>query len=147
MWDAEVQSANREIRILLTNPLFMISLAAYCLNTFVAKNYLVDSHFLKFYFNDLLLVPCALPPILSLISIAGFRDSDKPPSCVEVLICLCIWSIAFEIVGPLISQKTTADPFDIAAYWLGGAVSWSLWNYHYKIRGHNAYLSPRRRER
>lgn len=135
-----MQSANKKIRALFANPLFMISLAAYCLNTLVAKYHSVDSHFLKFYFNDLLLVPCALPPILCLISIAGFRDSNKPPSFIEVLICLCIWSIAFEVVGPLVSQKSTADPFDVGAYWIGGAVSWSLWNYHYRIRGHNTYL-------
>ena len=128
-----MQSANKEIRILLTNPLFMISLAAYCLNEFVAKYHPADSHFLKFYFNDLLLVPCVLPPILCLISIAGFRDSGKPPAYVEVLICLCIWSIAFEVVGPLVSQKATADPFDVAAYWLGGTVFWSLWHYRHKI--------------
>ncbi len=133
MWDAEVLSANKEIRILLKNPLFMISLTAYCLNSFFLKYCSVDNHLLKFYFNDLLLVPCALPPILCLISIAGFRDSDKPPSCIEVLICLCTWSIAFEVVGPLVSLKSTADPFDVAAYWLGGAVSWSLWHYHHKL--------------
>jgi len=141
MWDAEVQSAIGKIRILLANPLFMISLAAYCLNSFVLKYSSVDNRFLQFYFNDLLLVPCVLPPILCLISIAGYRDSNKPPSHGEVLVCLCIWSIAFEVIGPLVSQKSTADPFDVAAYWLGGAVSWSLWRYHHEIRGHNTYLS------
>jgi hypothetical protein len=130
---AAEERCQSNILILVKEPVFVVSALAYWSNFILLRYFSVHNHFLKFYFDDVLLVPCALPVILFFVAAFGFRDLRRPPTLSEIITCLIIWSIAFEIVGPAIMAKGTADILDIVAYWFGAGVSWILWNYRNSI--------------
>ncbi len=109
------------------DPLFLASCALYTLNRWIVKPH-VSVAFLDGYFNDLLLIPCALPLILLLHRKLGLRKHDDPPTVVEVAWHLGIWAILFEFAGPRWMPHTVADPLDIVAYIAGAAVACLWWN-------------------
>jgi len=113
---------------LLKDRIFIGSLLLYLMNRLLTYVFGFSNTLLSSYFNDFLLVPCCVPLLLFLIERCGFRKVYVPPRLIEVVIPLVIWSIAFEIVGPLYFKKGVSDFFDILAYWIGGALSWYLWN-------------------
>jgi hypothetical protein len=78
------------------------------------------------YFNDLLLIPCALPLFLQLQRWSGLRQHDEPPRTSEIAFHLAVWSILFEVIGPYL-MRTVGDPWDIAAYAAGAIVSGLWW--------------------
>jgi hypothetical protein len=78
------------------------------------------------HFNDLLLIPCALPPLLWVQRRLGLRDHDRVPSAGELILYLSVWSILFEAIGPHIMRWTVGDPLDVLAY-VGGAVLAGAW--------------------
>ena len=84
--------------------------------------------FLRNHFNDLLLIPAALPPILWLQRRLCLRHSDTPPNWQEVLLHLVVWSVAAEVVGPHLFAHATGDICDVAAYSAGAAVATVLWS-------------------
>ena len=106
--------------------LFLIGCAAYLLNRFVLEPHM-DSSFLHSHFNDLWLIPCALPLVLWLHRALGWRG-DGMPTAAEVLGHLILWSMLFELVGPILISRATADPLDVACYWVGGVIAWTWWN-------------------
>lgn len=83
--------------------------------------------FLRGHFNDLLFIPAALPPLLWLQRRLGLRTTDVPPGWSEVGWHLLIWSIAAELVGPLLFPWTTADGWDLVAYAVGATVAAFFW--------------------
>jgi len=85
------------------------------------------SAFLHNYFDDLLLIPCALPPLLLMQRWLGLRQHDQPPTPAEIVIYLVVWSILFEIIGPRLIPWTVGDPWDIVAYVVGGALAGTWW--------------------
>lgn len=78
------------------------------------------------YFNDLWLIPCALPLLLWLQRRAGLRGHDGLPTRTEVLGTLVLWSVLFEVLGPR-WMPVTGDPWDVVAYGVGAMVSWIWW--------------------
>jgi hypothetical protein len=90
--------------------------------------------------NDLLLIPCALPLVLFIHKTFGLRKADSFPKIFEVILHLVIWSIYCEWIGPIIQNKGIADPLDVLAYWVGGLLSWALWNW----RSSNPQAHPSR---
>ena len=84
--------------------------------------------FCNYYLNDLLLVPVVVPIILFFSKILKIRDIYSPPKFLEIIVPLAMWSIAFELVGPFYFGKGISDPFDVLAYFLGGLISWLIWN-------------------
>ena len=86
-----------------------------------------DSAFLSGHFNDLLLIPCALPLFLQVQRQLGWRNHDAPPRAVEILFHLLVWSVLFEVIGPHLMQ-TIGDPLDVAAYATGGLLAGIWWN-------------------
>jgi len=106
--------------------LFLVGCAAYLLNRLVFQEAL-HSTFLHDYFDDLWLIPCALPLLLWLHRLLGWRG-DEPPTLLEVGSHLVVWSIFFEWWGPQIVRHVTRDPVDVACYWIGGLLAWLWWN-------------------
>lgn len=109
------------------DPLFLVGCAAYALNRWVMKPHIAN-RFLHGYFNDLWLIPCALPPILWLHRQLGLRQDDGLPRSSEIALHLIFWSVLFEYVGPKIMPHAVGDPLDVLAYGAGAFVSWAWWH-------------------
>jgi hypothetical protein len=107
------------------DPLFLVASAFYALNRFWWKHH-VHSAFLHGQFNDLLLIPCALPPLLFLQRRLGLRKHDGPPDFREIILHLAIWSVLFEIIGPHL-MRVTGDVRDVVAYAAGACMAGWIW--------------------
>lgn len=108
----------------LRDPLFLVGCTLYALNRWVVKPW-TSSPFLHGQFNDLLLIPCALPPVLWIQRKLGARLHDAPPRAGEIVAHLIVWSLLFELAGPHL-MRTTGDVLDVVAYAAGGLFS-ALW--------------------
>ncbi len=112
----------------LGNAPFCVSVACYAANRFlVLALWHRPEAFWRGHFNDLFLVPCALPPLLLAFRVLGLRSRDDAPGAGEVLFHLALWSLLFEVVGPR-AGKGTGDFWDVAAYAIGALAAWSWWN-------------------
>jgi hypothetical protein len=111
----------------LRDPLFLFSCALYALNRWIVKPQL---HFAFFHswFNDVLLIPCALPPLLLAHRWLGLRSHDALPSPSEIATHLIGWSVLFEVIGPHIMRGTTGDPWDVLAYATGAGAALLWWH-------------------
>ena len=116
------------------DPLFLVTCGLYALNRWVLKPR-VHSAFLHDHFNDLLLIPCALPPLLLMQRWLKLRLHDEVPTVGEIALNLGIWSILFEVIGPHIMPWTVGDPWDAAAYVVGGVFAGLWWHRRRLIRG------------
>ena len=112
----------------LADPLCVGCCTAYFINRWVFKAH-SHSAFLHGYFNDLLLIPCALPPLLWLHRRMGLRKHDNIPQVGEVLFHLAIWSILFELIGPHVMRRATGDLLDVVAYSVGALLAVACWNW------------------
>ena len=110
----------------LRDPLFLVGCAAYAINRWMVKPHL-DSGFFHSQFNDLWLIPCALPPILWLHQRLGLRPHDNVPQISEIMTHLVFWSVLFEWIGPKFVPHTIGDPLDVIAYATGAAVAGLWW--------------------
>jgi hypothetical protein len=98
----------------------------YVLNRVWWRGYF-GGEFLTGYFNDLLLIPAALPVVLWVQRWIGVRSSDGPPRWREIGFHLAVWSVAAEGVMPYLTARATGDWHDIAAYTAGAIVSGLWW--------------------
>jgi len=113
----------------ILDPVFIIAFLLYATNRLAIKPALGSENILFWsYFNDLLLIPCALPPLLWLHKKLGLRHFDRKPTIKEILLHLMVWSICFELIAPLLYDNATGDLLDILAYWIGGSIAWIIWN-------------------
>jgi hypothetical protein len=121
----------------LQDRLFQISMAAYALNRLFIRPYLAgffQSHvpwawpFLHSHFDDLLLMPAALPVVLWIQHQAGLRQHDRPPGWREMAAHLAVWSVMCKIVGPLCLHLGAADPWDVLFFTAGGIAACLWWN-------------------
>lgn len=108
------------------DPLGLLASTLYAGNRWGWKGH-THSTFLHGYFNDFLLIPCALPVVLLLQRWSGLRRHDDRPDASEICLHLVIWSVAAELIAPLFFP-VTADPQDLLAYAAGAALSWGWWN-------------------
>ena len=110
----------------LGDGLFLFCSLLYALNRWIIKPH-VHSRFMHDHFNDLWLMPCALPPLLLMQRWLRLRDHDDVPSPGEIALYFCVWSVLLEGIGPrIVPWHTTADPWDVVAYAFGGMVA-ALW--------------------
>jgi hypothetical protein len=99
--------------------------AAYAVNRWMLPD-AWRTAFLREHFNDALLIPAALPLILWVQRRLGLRSDDRPPGWREIATAFALWSVAAEIVAPLLFARATADWRDAVAY-AGGALIAGLW--------------------
>ncbi|MBT5705428.1 hypothetical protein N9B57_03745 [Verrucomicrobia bacterium] len=78
------------------------------------------------YFNDFLMIPCALPFILWVHCLLGWREKAAYPTLPELLGHLIVWSIVAEGIGPMLIAGAVSDFRDVLAY-AGGALVAGLW--------------------
>jgi hypothetical protein len=114
--------------------LFLLACLLYAVNRWGLKPR-VHSPFLHGYFNDLLLIPCALPPLLLIQRWLGLRRHDRAPTPGEIALNLLVWSVLFEIIGPHLTRKATGDPWDVVAYIVGGVLAGLWWHRRGLVRG------------
>jgi hypothetical protein len=101
-----------------------------CCALYAANRWVIKPHthivFFHSWFNDTLLIPCALPPLLWLHRRLGLRTHDQPPTPMEIAAHVVGWSILFEVIGPHI-MRTTGDPWDAVSYAVGGTIAGFWW--------------------
>ena len=117
--------AVRRFRYLL-DPLFLVCCALYALNRWEIRPH-THIVFFRSWFNDTLLIPCALPPVLFLHRLARLRSDDRFPTGPEIFAHWLGWSILFEFICPRFMPHTTGDPWDVVAYGAGALVAWGWW--------------------
>jgi hypothetical protein len=108
------------------DPLCLACCALYALNRWGLKPH-THLAFFRFWFNDLLLIPCALPPLLQVHRWLKWRRHDRPPTVAEVAGHLVLWSVLFEVAGPYLMRGATGDWRDVIAYTIGAAASLVCW--------------------
>jgi hypothetical protein len=108
--------------------LCVLACAAYALNRWVVAPHSA-SPFLHNYFNDLLLIPAALPFLLWVQHKLALRPESGPPTFAEVFSHLIIWTIICEVIGPRIFPHAIGDRFDALAYAIGALLAWGWWSY------------------
>lgn len=111
----------------LRDSLFLIGCTAYAINRWLIKPHLNHGIFHS-QFNDLWLIPCALPPVLWLHRRLELRTHDAPPQPSEIAGHLVFWSLLFEWIGPKIVAPTTGDPADVLAYAIGATLAGLWWH-------------------
>ena len=109
------------------DPLFQLAVAAYAVNRWLVKP-ITTSPFLLGQFDDLWLIPAALPVVLWLQRRLGWRCHDLPPSWSENFGHLAVWSLVCELVGPTCLHHGTGDPWDLVAYGCGALAAGLWWN-------------------
>ena len=108
------------------DPLCVVACALYALNRWWLRQHL-GGDFLGGYFNDLLLIPAALPLVLWVQRRLGVRGSDARPAWREIALHAVVWSIAAEWLMPHVTARATSDWHDVLAYGIGGAVAGVWW--------------------
>lgn len=99
--------------------------ALYALNRGLLKAH-IPSPFLHGYFNDVLLIPCALPCVLWLQRRLGLRTHDAPPDAREVALHFAVWAIVAEGIAPHLT-RATGDWRDVLAYAAGAGAAFVWW--------------------
>lgn len=107
-------------------------LCLFCCLLYATNRWLIKPHchiiFFHFWFNDILLIPCALPPVLLVQRWLGLRTHDQFPTPGELMAHVVGWSILFEVIAPHI-LPTTGDPWDAVAYAAGGTAAFCCWRW------------------
>lgn len=114
----------------LRDGLFLTACLLYALNRWGLKPR-IHSAFLHDHFDDVLLIPCALPPLLLMEKWLRLRPHDQPPLPGEIVLNLVIWSILFEVIGPHIFPHAVGDPWDVVSYFAGGIFAGFWWHWRY----------------
>ncbi len=116
----------------LRDPLFAGSAGLYLLNRFLLKTSLgLQIAFLRNHFDDCLLIPAALPPLLWVFRMLGLRRHDKAPTMSEVTQWTALWAVCFEWAFPTFFHMGTADGWDAVCYGVGGMIAWLVWRESY----------------
>jgi hypothetical protein len=108
------------------DPICLIACALYGVNRWLLAGS-VGGPFLHGYFNDLLLIPAALPLVLWVQRRLGWRLHDQQPKWSEIGLHLMVWSATAEAIVPRVLSHATADWRDVAAYVCGAVVAGCCW--------------------
>ena len=110
------------------DPVCVLACSGYALNRWVLRPLgWAGGPFMRGHFNDLLLIPAALPLLLWVQRRTGLRTHDTPPTWGEIALHFVVWSIAAEAIAPLFISRATGDWLDVAAYAAGAVVAGCLW--------------------
>jgi len=119
----------------LTDPLFRLCFVLYFVNRLVIKPWFPNT-FSHSYFNDLICLPFWVPIMLTIMRKTGIRRIDIPPTGMELIIPLLLWSWTFELFLPQLSffaHRTTSDYHDILFYTAGAALAAIAWRIYYRV--------------
>jgi hypothetical protein len=108
------------------DPLCLLAIALYALNRWLIIPQ-IHHRFFTGHFNDLLLIPAALPLVLWTQRLLGWRDHDGAPTLGEVSLHLLVWTLLCEVAGPHLVAHATGDWLDAIAYLSGAIVSMAWW--------------------
>jgi hypothetical protein len=108
------------------DPLCVAACLLYALNRWWFRAH-VGGEFLRGHFNDLLLIPAALPLVLWLQRRLGLRPDDAQPRWREIALHLVVWSVTAEAIAPHFMRWTTGDWRDVVAYTAGAVVAGAWW--------------------
>jgi hypothetical protein len=108
------------------DPLCVVACASYAANRWLVP-FALKGPFLRNHFNDMLLIPAALPPVLWMHRQLKWRPPAARPTWPEILLHWAVWSVAAEVVAPHLFARATGDPWDVAAYAGGALVSGVMW--------------------
>jgi hypothetical protein len=111
----------------LRDRLFLGASALYGIHRWGVKPW-ISSALTRGQFNDLLLIPAALPVALWVQRKLRIRDHDRNPSWPEITLHLIVWSIICEWVGPKWFHRGTADILDVLAYGIGAILAGFWWH-------------------
>jgi hypothetical protein len=111
------------------DPLCLVACALYALNRLWLRAH-VGGGFLAGYFDDLLLIPAALPLLLWIQRKVQVRARDTFPGWDEIALHLAVWAVIAELVMPRITRRATADWWDFAAYAAGAVLAGLWWHLH-----------------
>ena len=109
------------------DPLCLLACVAYFAGRWGLRQH-VASGFWHDQFTDLLLIPAALPFLLWFQRRLGLRMHDARPSWREIGLHVAVWSVAAEVIAPLVFHTGTADWRDVLAYGAGAAVAGGWWS-------------------
>jgi hypothetical protein len=126
VWISHPVFAVKKFRYLF-DPLCLACCACYALNRWGLKPHTHIALF-RFWFNDFLLMPCALPPLLFVYRWLGLRNHDAFPTELETVAHLVLWSVLFEVVGPHLMHGVTGDFLDVVAYAAGAVLAFGCWH-------------------
>lgn len=113
----------------LKDPLFVACVIVYAVNRFVVKP-LFPNTFSRGYLNDFICIPFCVPIVVFLMRKFGWRPHDLPPSGLEIVIPLVVWSFVFEVVLQRLGafpSLATADHMDILFYCVGALIAAMYW--------------------
>ena len=111
------------------DPLCVAACILYAINRFWFRHFSGIPFFIG-QFDDSLLIPCALPPVLWMQRRLGLRDHDRFPDITEIGFHLVVWSAIAEGIAPHFIHRATGDWKDVIAYAIGALVAgiwWRLW--------------------
>jgi hypothetical protein len=108
------------------DPLCLAACILYALNRFWFRQQF-GGEFLHGYFNDVLLIPAALPLVLWLQRRLGARTHDYRPQWSEIALHVTVWSFVAEAVAPQLLPNATGDWRDVVAYTAGAIASGCWW--------------------
>ena len=108
------------------DPVCLVACAAYGANRWLLQPFVALGPFMRGHFNDLLLIPSALPIVLWLHRRMGWRNHDGPPTVGEIALHLAVWAFIAEGAGPWLTHRGTADWWDLVAYSVGALVCYVL---------------------
>jgi hypothetical protein len=110
----------------LRDPLCLAACALYGCNRWWLRGH-VGGAFLQGHFNDLLLIPAALPLVLWVQKQLGVRADDGRPAWREIALHLAVWSFAAEWLMPQLTARATGDWRDVVAYTVGAIFAGCWW--------------------
>ena len=111
----------------LRDPLCVVACVLYVVNRGWLRGHLGGA-FLRGHFNDLLLIPAALPLVLWLQRRLGVRPDDRSPRWGEIALHVAVWSFAAEWLMPHLTARATGDWRDVVAYSVGAVVAGCWWH-------------------
>lgn len=113
----------------LRDRLFLACVGIYFLNRML-EDVQWSHKYLRWYLNDLLLVPIFVPIMLWCMRKLALRKNDLAPSLLEIGMLVLVIGLVFEGFAPylpVLKDFSTPDINDLICYALGGVMSLGYW--------------------
>jgi hypothetical protein len=111
----------------MRDPLCLVACGLYLLNRLWWRGHFGGAFF-SGHFNDLLLIPAALPFALWVQRVLRLRPDDSKPAWREIALHVTAWSFAAEAVMPYFTTRATGDWLDVLAYAAGAVIAGRWWH-------------------